>query len=303
MGEAARVEDRGICGGDGRMCDKTRAGTAAVPQRDPEDKVRVMFIDEIAACRIVCGGKGLNVGRRMMHEVIGRATLEECEEIHLIVRVAAEQEHAMRIYKEMGMAKAGYSRGRVGGAIAAPCQYWIGRTEDARAGAEKWDVAARDGLEMVERDDVAAMNARETADVMRIYDEAHKIAGDGRTWQEHNTESRHWIMRVESDEWRKSDREEEMVQRGERGDTRSTATGAMIEVWNPQRMRYERRRVIRVRRGVPALAEDGTLRVEGGRYAHLMRHEEIQTAGWVELGKETWRWEEGDGVAARTSIG
>ena len=102
-----------------------------------------MFIDEIAACRMVCGGKGLNVGRRMMHEVIGRATLEECEEIHLIVRVAAEQEHAMRIYKEMGMAKAGYSRGRVGGAIAAPCQYWIGSTEDARAGAEKWDVAAR----------------------------------------------------------------------------------------------------------------------------------------------------------------
>ena len=239
----------------------------------------------------------------MMHEVIGRATLEECEEIHLIVRVAAEQEHAMRIYKEMGMAKAGYSRGRVGGAIAAPCQYWIGRTEDARAGADKWDVAARDGLEMVERDDVAAMNARETADVMRIYDEAHKIAGDGRTWQEHNTESRHWIMRVESDEWRKSDREEERVRRGERGDTRSAAKGAIIEVWNPQRMRYEQRRVVRVRRGVPALAEDGTLRVEGGRYAHLMRHEEIQTAGWVELGKETWRWEEGDGVAARTSIG
>ena len=46
-----------------------------------------------------CGGKGLNVGRRMMHEIIGRATLEECDEIHLIVRVAAEQEHAMRIYK------------------------------------------------------------------------------------------------------------------------------------------------------------------------------------------------------------
>ena len=73
---------------------------------------------------------------------------------------------------------------------------------------------------MVERDDVAAMNARETADVMRIYDEAHKIAGDGRTWQEHNTESRQWIMRVESDEWRKSDREEERVRRGERGDIR-----------------------------------------------------------------------------------
>ena len=49
----------------------------------------------------------------MMQEVIGRATLQECDEIHLIVRVGPEQEHAMRIYKEMGMDKAGYSRGRV----------------------------------------------------------------------------------------------------------------------------------------------------------------------------------------------
>ena len=87
------------------------------PRRNTEDTVRVMFIDEIVACRMTCGGGGLSVGRRMMQGVIGRATLQECDEIHLIVRVWPEQEHAMRIYKEMGMDKAGYSRGRVGGTI------------------------------------------------------------------------------------------------------------------------------------------------------------------------------------------
>ena len=43
----------------------------------------------------------MNAGRRMMHEVIGRATMEECEEIHLIVRVAAEQEHTIKDLKEL----------------------------------------------------------------------------------------------------------------------------------------------------------------------------------------------------------
>ena len=69
------------------------------------------------------------------------------------MRVGPEQEHAMRIYKEMGMDKAGYSRGRVGGTIKAPCQYWIGTTDDARKGAEKWDVSGRDDIRIDERDE------------------------------------------------------------------------------------------------------------------------------------------------------
>ena len=61
------------------------------------------------------------------------------------------------------------------------------------------------------------------------------------------------------------------------------AEGATIEVWNAQHMRYERRRVIRVRKGVPILEEDGGIRVNGGRYAHLMREEKSESGQWMEL--------------------
>lgn len=70
------------------------------------------------------------------------------------------------------------------------------------------------------------------------------------------------------------------------------AEGATIEVWNAQDMRYERRRVIRVRKGIPTLEEDGGIRVDGGRYAHLMRKEESESGQWFELHKENWRWAE-----------
>jgi hypothetical protein len=82
------------------------------PRRNTEDTVRVMLIDEIAACRITCGGGELSVGRRMMQEVIGRATLQECDEIHLIVRVGPEQESMQCEYiKRWGWIKRGIRGG------------------------------------------------------------------------------------------------------------------------------------------------------------------------------------------------
>ena len=43
-----------------------------------------------------------------------------------------------------------------------------------------------------------------------------------------------------------------------------------------------------------ALEEDGGIRVDGDRYAHLMRKEESESGQWMELHKENWRWAEGD---------
>ena len=83
---------------------------------------------------------------------------------------------------------------------------------------------------------------------------------------------------------------------------RNMTKGTVIDVWNAQHMRYERRRVIRVRKGMPRLEEDGGpgIHVDGGRYAHLMREEGSETGQWMELHVATWRWAEGDGMAART---
>ena len=48
------------------------------------------------------------------------------------------------------------------------------------------------------------------------------------------------------------------------------------------------------------MEEEGGIHVDGGRYAHLMREEGSETGQWMELHVATWRWAEGDGMAART---
>ena len=173
-----------------------------------------------------------------------------------------------------------------------------------RKGAEEWDVSGRDDIRVDERDGVSEMSAEEADRVKEIYEHTHKIAGDGQQWGMHNATSTHWMMWIRAGEWRKVKAgvggvREGLMRGGGRG-AKSMAEGATIEVWNAQDVRYERRRVIRVRKGIPTLEEDGGIRVDGGRYAHLMRKEESESGQWLELHKENWRWAEGDGTAART---
>ena len=70
----------------------------------------------------------------------------------------------------------------------------------------------------------------------------------------HNATSAHILMWVRKDEWQMAEEGIEGVtggtQRGVRGRAKSMAAGTVIDVWNAQHMRYERRRMIRVRKGV-----------------------------------------------------
>ena len=146
-------------------------------------------------------------------------------------------------------------------------------------------MSGRDDIRIDERDGVSEMSAEEADRVKEIYEHTHTIAGDGRQWGMHNATSTHWMMWIRAGEWRKVKAgaggvREGLMRGGGRG-AKSMAEGATIEVWNAQDMRYERRRVIRVRKGIPTLEEDGGIRVDGGRYAHLMRKEESDRGnGW-----------------------
>ena len=252
------------------------------------EMIRVLYIDEIAACRATCTGRSLGIGRRMMHEAIGMAGMEDCEEIHLRVRVDDAQHHAMCIYREMGMDRAPRGRARIGGPVSKPNEYWIGTVDRAKEGADEWDVTAREDIQMAMHDSAtdAHMDAGAIGRVVQIFDAAHRVAADGHTWQDHNANARHVLVQVR--------RTVAVGPKGCGGAKEGCAMGRgeVVEVWDSDAMAYRKRRIVMVRHGMPVISDMGQVAtVEEGRYAHLTQDvDSMGGAQWMRLQAVEWRW-------------